>query len=132
MKDEELKKSEEECDILLGTFSMASEGMDIPKLDTLILSSPKSDVVQSVGRILRKKHDINPLVYDVVDDFSIFSGQFYKRMRFYKKNSYPIYKTEIHDHDTCTKDELLDLLEDSVEYKKEKKSSFKDVKICLI
>ena len=27
--------------ILLATFSMASEGMDIPKLDTVILASPK-------------------------------------------------------------------------------------------
>ena len=36
---------------------MASEGMDIPKLNTIILASPKSDVVQSVGRILREKAD---------------------------------------------------------------------------
>ena len=27
---------------------MASEGMDIPKLNTIILASPKSDIVQSV------------------------------------------------------------------------------------
>merc|ERR1711934_100440 len=29
-----------------------SEGMDIPKLNTVILASPKTDVEQSVGRIL--------------------------------------------------------------------------------
>ena len=36
---------------------MASEGMDIPKLNTIILSSPKSDIVQAVGRILRQKKE---------------------------------------------------------------------------
>ena len=34
---------------------MAAEGLDIPKLNTLILASPKSDVQQSCGRILREK-----------------------------------------------------------------------------
>ena len=34
---------------------MASEGMDIPKLNTVILASPKSDVEQSVGRVFRQK-----------------------------------------------------------------------------
>ena len=53
MKPAELKAQEK--DIILGTYSMASEGMDIPKLNTIFLASPKSDVVQSVGRILRKK-----------------------------------------------------------------------------
>ena len=36
MKPQELRKSQEK-DILLATFSMASEGMDIPELDTVIL-----------------------------------------------------------------------------------------------
>lgn len=131
MKEIELKISEDK-QILLGTYAMSSEGMDIPSLNTLIMASPKGEIEQSVGRILRKKHDINPIVYDIVDDFSVFTGQFYKRMRFYKKNNYPIYKTEIYDHDTMTKDEIKELLEDKVEYKKEKKNAFTDIKVCLI
>ena len=54
--------------IILGTFSMASEGMDIPKLNTIILASPKSDIVQSVGRILRQKKDkrkFQPFIVDI-------------------------------------------------------------------
>ena len=47
-----------EKDILLATYSMASEGMDVPKLNTVILASPKSDVEQSVGRVFRQKHVI--------------------------------------------------------------------------
>ena len=95
MKDEELKKSEEECDILLGTFSMASEGMDIPKLDTIILASPKSDIVQSVGRILRKKEEDRiyvPLIIDINDMFSMFINQNKKREKYYKKCKYNITK----------------------------------------
>ena len=40
--------------MLLGTFSMASEGMDIPTLDPIVLASPKSNIVQPIGRVLRK------------------------------------------------------------------------------
>jgi superfamily II DNA or RNA helicase len=75
--------------VILGTFQMASEGMDIPVLNTVILCSPKSDIEQSVGRILRKKHDIPPLVIDVIDeDYENFLRQFYIRHRFYKKMNY--------------------------------------------
>ena len=131
MKEIELKISEDK-QILLGTYAMSSEGMDIPSLNTLIMASPKGEIEQSVGRILRKKHDINPIVYDIVDDFSVFTGQYYKRMRFYKRNNYPIYKTEIYDHDTMTNSELSELLDEKEEYKKEKKSAFTDIKVCLI
>jgi superfamily II DNA or RNA helicase len=96
MKPNELRDSQEK-DIILGTFSMASEGMDIPKLNTIILSSPKSDVVQSVGRILREKADVrkfHPLVIDIKDthpNLSIFNKQCDKRIKYYKKSNYDIY-----------------------------------------
>ena len=57
MKPEQLRKSQQKR-ILLATFSMASEGMDIPSLDTVILSSPKSDVEQSVGRIFHVRNNV--------------------------------------------------------------------------
>ena len=75
---------------------MASEGMDIPKLNTIVLASPKSDVVQSVGRILREKADVrkfHPLVIDIKDihpNLIMFEKQFDKRLVFYRKNNYDI------------------------------------------
>jgi len=100
MKPNELRESQEK-DIILGTFSMASEGMDIPKLNTIILSSPKSDVIQSVGRILREKPDVrkfHPLVIDIKDihpNLIMFSKQSDKRLVYYKKCNHDIhlYKT---------------------------------------
>lgn len=92
MKQEDLKKSES-CKIILGTYSMISEGFDVKGLDTLVLASPKSDIVQSVGRILREKPENRkhvPLVIDIVDDFSMFSGQAKKRLDYYLKCKYNI------------------------------------------
>lgn len=88
MKQETLKESENK-QVILGTYSMASEGLDIKTLTTLILATPKSDVVQSVGRILRVK-DNNPIVVDIVDTHNIFQNQYQKRQAFYKKNNYKI------------------------------------------
>jgi superfamily II DNA or RNA helicase len=92
MKPHDLRISQEK-DIILGTFSMASEGMDIPKLNTIILGSPKSDIIQSVGRILRQKKEsrkFHPLIIDINDNFSLFANQSKKRLLFYSKNNYDI------------------------------------------
>lgn len=92
MKQEDLKNSEGKK-IILGTYSMISEGFDVKGLDTLVLASPKSDIVQSVGRILREKPENRlhtPMVIDIVDDFSLFSRQAIKRQEYYKSCKYDI------------------------------------------
>lgn len=95
-KDLELKESESK-DVILGTISMAREGLDIPGLSYLILCSPVGDVEQIVGRILRKRHTVNPLVVDIVDNFSVFIGMGFKRMGYYKKNKFVIHNVIIND-----------------------------------
>ena len=92
VKQEELKRSEA-ADVILGTFSMAAEGMDIPALNTLVLATPKSDVEQAVGRILRVQHGRRgpvPLVIDVADTFSVFRSQFARRLRFYASSGFAL------------------------------------------
>jgi hypothetical protein len=62
-------------------------------LNTLILASPKSDIIQSSGRILREKEECRiyqPLIIDIIDSFSLFGNQSKKRQDFYKKNKYDI------------------------------------------
>ena len=96
MKPAELAASQTK-DVILATFSFASEGFDVPGLDTLVLASPKSDIEQSVGRILRQKSAdrINPpLIFDPYDDFSVFKSQADKRRRFYKRQGYEVRCTE--------------------------------------
>jgi superfamily II DNA or RNA helicase len=73
-----------ERSVILGTYQASGEGFDVPELDTLILATPKSDIQQAIGRILRQKNKNEPLVLDIVDSFSIFKGQYYKRRKFYK------------------------------------------------
>jgi superfamily II DNA or RNA helicase len=95
MKRDELKKSNE-CKIIIGTFQMASEGYDNPKLDTLVLASPKGNVEQAVGRILRQKNENPALVIDINDCISIFNNWNKKRQSLYKsKNFKTVIKNEI-------------------------------------
>ena len=72
------------CSVILGTYQASGEGFDVPELDTLILATPKSDVQQAIGRILRQKNKNEPIIIDIVDSFSIFKGSYYKRRKFYK------------------------------------------------
>ncbi len=84
-------KDNEKCKILLGTYPMASTGLDIPSLNGLILATPRSDIIQSIGRIDRIVHtDIQPLIVDIVDTFSVFDSQAKKRFAVYKKKKYNI------------------------------------------
>jgi len=120
MKPEELKKSQEK-QVILGTFSMASEGMDIPKLNSIILGSPKSDIEQSVGRILRQTKDkrvFHPYIFDINDDFSIFKNQGNKRLKYYNKQNYNI---------STIKNGIKNIY-----VKKSKSKSVKDITVCLI
>ncbi len=88
MKEEQLKESESKK-IILGTYAMASEGLDIKTLTTLFLATPKSDVCQSVGRILRSK-DHQPVVFDFIDEMGVFDNQYQKRKKYYQSKSYRI------------------------------------------
>lgn len=77
------------CPCILSTYSMAKEGLDIPRLDTLVMACPKGDVVQASGRVQRKhsqKH--TPLIIDIVDSFSIFEALRWKRWNFYRKEQF--------------------------------------------
>jgi superfamily II DNA or RNA helicase len=92
MKEAALKLSESKK-VIIATYAMASEGLDIKTLTTLIMASPKTDVCQSVGRILRVKH-ASPLVIDIIDPQDVFRGQWLKRQTYYIKQKYKIVMTD--------------------------------------
>ena len=95
MKEKERKKSEK-CDLILASYSMAKEAMDIEILDTLLMatSKPGTSIEQPVGRIQRKEVyplERPPLIIDFVDNFCSFKSQASKRESFYQKKKYPVY-----------------------------------------
>ena len=57
------------------------------------MATPKTDVTQSVGRILRTKH-IQPLVIDIVDNHDLFQNQWNKRLTYYMKENYQVYHSD--------------------------------------
>ena len=88
MKEMALKESETKT-IIIATYSMAAEALDIKTLTTLIMATPKTDIEQAVGRILREKHS-QPVVVDIIDSHDMFQKQWIKRKKFYKSQNYKI------------------------------------------
>ena len=116
-----------EKQIILATYQMASEGFDCKKLNTLVMVTSKSDIVQSVGRILRKKHEnIVPLIIDFCDIFSIFTNQAKKRLKFYQKSNYNVDSIDIMNFKQ-TSDEM-DKINKCVSIKKLTNNS---IKLCI-
>lgn len=97
MKEKDLKISEGKS-VIIATYAMASEGLDIKTLTTLIMATPKSDVEQSVGRILRKKNS-KALVVDIIDQHGIFQRQWTKRRRWYNRQKFKIITTDNSNYD---------------------------------
>lgn len=83
--------------VLFATYGLAKEGLDIPRLDRLILASPhrdKATIIQSVGRIERKfANKVNPICFDLVDNLQYFQGMYKNRKSYYKKNNNKIIET---------------------------------------
>jgi superfamily II DNA or RNA helicase len=75
---------------LFASYRLAKEGLDIPRLDRLYLTTPQKDfavIVQSVGRIARTfEGKDNPICYDYVDDITYLVNAYKQRCRHYKKS----------------------------------------------
>ena len=68
---------------LFATYSLAKEGLDIPRLDRLYLATPQKDyavITQSIGRIARTfEGKGEPVVYDYVDEGIQYLVRSYKK-----------------------------------------------------
>lgn len=108
--------------IIVGTYLMIKEGFDCKRLDTLIMSTPTSDIEQTTGRILRieTKKRVNPaLIIDICDQFSNFPGKGKRRESYYKGRGYNISKFGVDDSGTEPK-----ITELEVQNKTKKKNNF--------
>lgn len=92
-KKKEREEAEKNADIIFATYSMAKEGLDIERLNTIVLATSQKDVNQSVGRVMRKilqYGDLRPMIIDFSDHLSAFISQTKKRKAFYKESKFII------------------------------------------
>lgn len=75
---------------LFATYSLAKEGLDIPCLERLFLTTPQKDyavITQSIGRIARTCADKKPpIAFDFVDSINYLQKSYKKRCATYNKN----------------------------------------------
>lgn len=75
---------------LFATYSLAKEGLDVPCLERLYLTTPQKDyavVTQSIGRIARTcEGKGDPIAYDFVDNIAYLVKSYKKRCTTYRKN----------------------------------------------
>ena len=77
--------------IVLASYGLAAEGLDEPSLSALIMATPRGDVEQAVGRVLRKHPGkLPPVVVDFADKYSAFCNQANGRRRQYKRFGYDV------------------------------------------
>lgn len=75
---------------LFASYTLAREGLDIPRLERLFLTTPQKDeavIIQSLGRIARKfEGKAKPVCIDFVDGkIGMMVGMWKKRQRIYKE-----------------------------------------------
>ena len=129
MKDTALKSSETK-QVVLATYSMASEGLDIKSLTTLFMITPMTNIEQSVGRILRQKHEFAPIVVDIIDTHDNFQRQWAKRKRFYKHQNYKIIQSSIMTYESDAS--KWKITYEPTECHKDKVSSYSSTKTSIV
>jgi superfamily II DNA or RNA helicase len=81
-----LLKTEAHKRVVLATYGMCGEGTDYPHWDTMVQITPRANVEQSLGRILRKMNGkAEPIALDLVDDHPTLKGFHFARQNTYFK-----------------------------------------------
>lgn len=93
------KKERDETEkkrVILGTSGVCSEGLDIKRLNTVLLATPCKEITQITGRIMRGGSQLVPRIIDISDEYNfIFKSMFMKRMRQYKMQHYDIHQKTV-------------------------------------
>jgi superfamily II DNA or RNA helicase len=114
MKQWQREEAEAEGDIFFATNDLAREGLDIERLNTVVLATSQKDVNQSVGRAMRRllqNGDLRPLIIDFADNLSSFKNHCRLRKTFYRQCKYLIEEYEINDEEFTYNDELINISE---------------------
>ena len=96
--------------VILASYGMASEALDIPSLNTLIMATPRRGIEQSIGRILRKTdHKIQPLIVDIVDNLSSFVSQGLFRRTYYKRLKYNVKLIDVEENEIIGEEDITNV-----------------------
>jgi hypothetical protein len=93
MKEAVREEGARDAQVLLASYAMASEAMNIKTLNTVVLASPRKHVEQSTGRILRvrtSERTVVPKIIDIVDIHPMYRGQWKKRLTYYRACAYSL------------------------------------------
>ena len=82
--------------VILGIYNLCQKAFNLKKLNTLVIATPRAEIQQIEGRILRQEHEINPVIIDFVDWWSYtFKNQWRVRKQYYMSRNYYIHEIEI-------------------------------------
>jgi superfamily II DNA or RNA helicase len=95
---DDMKKAEASAQVILTTFQFMGTGKSIPKMDAIILTTPRRRKSrQYIGRIFRlgSNYDIIRKVIDIVDWATPLKSQWYQRKQYYTEKKFPIIEKKI-------------------------------------
>lgn len=79
-KKKELLDQAADKPVVMATYAMTAEGTNYPKWDTLVLATPRTNVKQPIGRVMRwKEGKGTPIILDLQDDEPIFKSFYNSR-----------------------------------------------------
>jgi superfamily II DNA or RNA helicase len=82
--------------VILGIYNLCQKAFNLKKLNTLIITTPRAEIQQIEGRILRQEHDINPIILDMADWWShTFKNQWRTRLGYFKSRDYFIHEINL-------------------------------------
>lgn len=86
------KLERKEVKVLVATYALAKEGLDIPSLEHLFMATPQKNeivVTQSAGRVARQADGkTQGIIHDYCDQFGLLRSWQTKRKNIYKKHNY--------------------------------------------
>ena len=133
MKEEVREEGARTSQVLLGTYQMASEAMNIKTLNTMIMASPRKKIEQSTGRILRTRKDereVDPVIVDIIDSHDVYQGQWMKKRAYYKKCAYKILSATYDPEDNPSLSEFIE--ETKAKKSKKEETPITQAAGCLI
>ena len=90
--------------------------------------TPRRNIEQSVGRILRtKNHDVQPLIIDIVDQLNSFNNQGLARRKFYKKLQYNIRLIDVEENEIIGDEDISENIGTAADYVEEIADDFESI-----